>query len=69
MIVKESDICVGRTYPFALAPGVSINVQVTFERKIGKVRFVRFVSPSLKLPGYTRVSLFVKGVRAAMRGS
>lgn len=66
-MLTESDIEGGRSYPYELAPGIVTTVTIIGERRVGKMRFVRYTIPGAKLPGYSRASVFAKAVRAAMR--
>jgi hypothetical protein len=66
-VLTESDVLIGGVYPFALAPGLVSSASVIGERKIGKVRYVRYRLVGSLLNGYCRASIFVKAVRAAMR--
>jgi hypothetical protein len=66
-VLTESEIRVGGVYPFLLAPGLISSATVIGERKLGKMRYVRYRLVGATLNGYCRASIFAKAVRAAQR--
>lgn len=59
------DVRVGHTYVIALAEGVFVRATVTFERVAFEQRFVRFISPALKKPGYCSAEKFAEIIRGS----